>query len=210
MLTCKPKCHVSKQIQELKKTFPESNPRGRRGELSKVGEEIMQHAYGIPAKKWTARTLRRRLKNYCTRREQEGSFCLQQLPVWNSVIMVLFYRFPNRKKSAAMAQEYVSILFFTMGGTLVKGFFKKLKEKERRGRGRLEDSSATLLPQGESRRGREQGGRSEVSHIAFAHRLFHPQARTTERRAGEKQDRSTTFISALCKNWGSAYLAQDG
>lgn len=99
-----------------------------------------------------------------------------------------------------MAQEYVSILFFTTGGTLVKGFFKKLKKKERRGRGRLEDSSATLLQQGESQRGREQGGRSEVSHIAFARRLFHPQARTTERRAGEKQDRSTTFISALCKN----------
>lgn len=67
--------------RRAEKTFPESNPRGRRGERSKVGEEIMQRAYGIPAKSWTAHTLHRRLKNYYTRHEQEGSFCLPQLPV---------------------------------------------------------------------------------------------------------------------------------
>lgn len=62
-------------------TLPENNPRGRRGEGSKVGEEIMQHTYRIPAKKWTAHTLHRMLNNYHTRREQEGSFCLPRLPV---------------------------------------------------------------------------------------------------------------------------------
>lgn len=81
--------HVNKQIKvqhqqadtRTEKTFPESNPRGRRGEGRKVGEEIMQRACRIPAKKWTAHKLHRRLKNYHSQHEQEGSFCLPQLPV---------------------------------------------------------------------------------------------------------------------------------
>lgn len=147
------------------KTFPESNPSGRRGEGSKVGEEIMQRAHRIPAKKWTAHTLLRRLKNYHSQHEQEGSFCLPQLPVRNSGIMVLFYWSPDWRKSAAMAQEWISILFFTMGGTLMKGSKEeKKKEREREAGWGLLCYTATAGQEPARRAGEQERGESHGIH----------------------------------------------
>lgn len=115
------------------KTFPESNPRGRRGEGSKVGEEIMQRAHRIPAKKWTAHTLLRRLKNYHSQHEQEGSFCLPQLPVRNSEIMVLFLLIPWLKEISSNGPR-MNFHLVLYNGRSINERIKRRKKKRERGR----------------------------------------------------------------------------
>lgn len=76
---------------------------------------------------------------------------------------------------------------------------EKKNERERERKERQAGRKTPLASRYGGVRASEDGSRSEVSHITLTRRLLHPRARTAACRAAEKQDWSTTFISALCK-----------
>lgn len=149
------------------KTFPESNPRGRRGEGSKVGEEIMQRAHRIPAKKWTAHTLLRRLKNYHSQHEQEGSFCLPQLPVRNSGIMVLFLLIPWLKEISSNGPRMNFHLVLYNGRSINERIKRrKKKQREREAGWGLLCYTATAGQEPARRAGEQERGESHGIHTS--------------------------------------------
>lgn len=175
------------------KTFPESKLRGRRMEQSRGGNKATSP--------WNTCQ-----KKDCTSTPQEAKELLY--PVWtgkeflsstaacmkfteNGALLL----FPQFEEISSHGPRIHFRLALYNGRNISERIKKKKLEKEERkagGRTRLPSCYGGV-------RASEDGSRSEVSHIAFTHRLFHPRARAAACRAAEKQDWSTTFISALCK-----------